>query len=267
MPGMRHIAAIMMILFLAGCGTTVGMNPSFPLEAQEASATLARLKREPMWLQRPVIVFAGYQDPGYGAVSVAKRLRRLVSNPEMVISISFFASMTFDDCRRKAIEEIDAAFPSRDPKVTTEVDVIGISMGGLVARHAARDDAIAAVGRRLRIHTLYSVGTPHQGAKLAFIPTWDSRQKDMRPGSVFLERLNEDPSSQDFEIVAYGRAGDEIVGLSNTAPPGGSVWWVPNLKWGSAHLTSASDPRIVADIAQRLRGATPFTKGSPVPPP
>jgi len=261
---MRHTALIL-FFFLAGCGTTVGMNPSFPLESEEASATLSRLKREPMPLQRPLIVLAGYQDPGYGALSVAKRLRRLVSNPEMVASISFFACPTFDDCRRKTIEEIDAAFPSRDPDETIEVDVVGISMGGLVARHAARDEAIIAVGKRLRIHTLYSVGTPHQGAKLAALPTWDQRQKDMRPGSVFLRELNDDPSSQNFDIVAYGRAGDEIVGLRNTAPPQGDVWWLPNLRWQSPHLTSASDPRIVADIAQRLRGATPFTRGRPAP--
>lgn len=245
----------------------VGINPSFPLEPDEASATLSRLKHSPMALHRPVVILAGYQDPGYGAVSVAKRLRRLVSNPEMVISISFFTSLSFDDCRLKAIEEVDAAFPSGDPNQTTEVDVIGISMGGLVGRHAARQESELDVGKRLNIHTLFTVGTPHHGAKLAFLPTWDVRQKDMRPESEFLRQLNADESSYDFEIVAYARAGDEIVGLRNTAPPEGNVWWVPNLPWHSAHLTSASDPRIMADIAQRLRGARPFTVGTPTPPP
>lgn len=259
--------AIILLLFLAGCGTTVGMNPSFPLAEDEASATLSRLKRDPMALQRPLVILAGFQDPGFGSVSVAKRFRRLVSNPEMVISISFFANGTFDDCRRKAIEEVDAAFGGGSSTETIEVDVVGISMGGLVARHAAREDSIEAVGKRLNIHTLYSVGTPHQGAKLANLPTLDDRQRDMRPGSQFLTQLNSDLSSRDFEIVAYGRAGDEIVGLRNTAPPEGEVWWLPNRRWQSAHLTSASDPRIVADIAQRLRGARPFTRGRPAPPP
>ena len=205
------------------------MNPSFPLAPDEASSTLSRLKHHPLVLDLPVIVLAGFQDPGYGAISVAKRLRRVVANPEMVISISFFACKTFDECRQKTIEEIDAAFPSYESDATVEVDVIGISMGGLVARHAARWGS-GWPGKHVRIATLYSVGTPHRGAKLAWLPTWDSRQVDMRPGSAFLRNLNADATTRDFRIVAYGRAGDEIVGLQNTAPPEGNVWWVPNLK-------------------------------------
>jgi hypothetical protein len=35
--------------------------------------------------------------------------------------------------------------------------------------------------------------------------------------------------------------------------------WVPNLLLEDSHLTAFSDPRIIGDIARRLRGETPFT--------
>jgi len=252
---------------LASCGAMFMPNPSFPVDAADAKEILSDLRDSPASLERPVVVFAGFQDPGFGSASVAAKLRRQFTDGTKVISVSFFGVGSFDDCRERAIRVIDAAFPPEDPVWTREVDVIGISMGGLVARHAARERDEGEFGRRLRINRLFTIGTPHRGANLATLPTFDRLQIDMRAGSDFLAALNDDPTSSDFEIIPYGRLGDTIVGVENVAPPGMQPWWLPNLPFEFAHLTSASDPRILADIAMRLRGEKPLTVGSPLPPP
>jgi hypothetical protein len=59
---------------------------------------------------------------------------------------------------------------------------------------------------------------------------------------------------------------DGWVGESNAAPPGWpAAWWVPNQPFQDAHIGCCTDPRIVADIARRLRGETPFTLNPPAP--
>lgn len=250
---------------LGGCGMEMRDNPGFMLDATQATEHILELRRRPVATKRPVVVLAGYMDPGFGGNSLAARLRRTFTDPNQIISIAFFSERDFDACREKVIRQVEAAFPSRDPKFTTEVDVIGISMGGIIARHAARE--LPEGGKRLKIARLFTMGTPHLGANLAGLPTLDRKQIDMRAGSAFIEQLNADPTTMDFEIVAYARLGDTIVGVENTAPPGMHPWWLPNLPFEPAHLTVASDVRIVADIIQRLRGDVPFTVGEPTPPP
>lgn len=252
------------LVVFSGCGFDTQVNPSFPVGVKEAKNVLNDLRSAPVKTDRPIIVLAGYQDPGLGSSSVARKIRRNFVDPENIISISYFISASFDKCSTKVIEEVENAFLSQSPDETVEVDVVGISMGGLVARHAARS---INNNKRLKIKRLFTISTPHQGAKLADLPTLDQRQIDMREGSDFLVELNEDESSRDFEIIAYGRLGDGIVGVENVAPPGMQPWWVPNRSFHFSHLTSANDPRILADIISRLRGETPLTIGEPVAPP
>lgn len=249
------------VLGVFGCAAASDLNPAFPLRESEARSILKELAGSPAVIKRPVVVFAGYQDPGFQAAAVARKIRRVSDDPGRIITVTFFGPNTFDGCRERAVREIDAAFPTDDPAFTTEVDVIGISMGGLVARHAARAQGDGV--RRLRIHTLFTIGTPHQGAKLAKLPTFDKRQIDMRPGSEFLEELNADPTTQDFEIVAYAYLDDGIVGVARTALPGQFPWWLPGEPFPFSHMAAVSDSRILADIVQRLRGKPPFTIGTP----
>jgi pimeloyl-ACP methyl ester carboxylesterase len=258
-------AAVAVPALLSACGESAPINPAFPLSVRQADVLVEDMQSARVNTVRPVIVLAGYQDPGFGAAAMARRLRRAFIDPDRIISIPFFADESFDAARDRAIREINAVFPSADPKTTLEVDVVAISMGGLVARHAAR--AREDGGRRLRIARLFTIATPHQGARLATLPTFDRKQIDMRIDSEFIIALNADPMSSDFEIIPYGRLGDAIVGIERVAPPGEAPWWVPNQPMAFAHLTAASDSRIVADILRRLRYERPLTIGEPSPPP
>jgi len=255
------------MFLLIGCGTAQPVNPSFDLSMDDAREALTAMHKDRVTLSRPVIVAGGIADPGIMASSVARQLEQLVTDSSIVKPVSFFGAGTFDACRKRLLEtvaelpvEIDETH--RDP-TAIEVDVVAISMGGLAARYAAlpndQDD------RRLRIVRLFTIASPHRGAQLAELPSFDSRVKDMREGSTFLHELDEHLLEAEYELVSYVRLDDVIVGADRAAPPGEPVWWLPNRFGEFAHLGAAADPRIIADIARRLRGEKPFTTPPPEP--
>ena len=252
------------ILFCVGCSADKPLNPSFALGYNDAKVVLNEMKRAPKPLERPLVVAAGIHDPGLIAPSLVRKLRDLTSDADRVLSVSFFglSLLTFDACRDHLVDAIDQAFPSDDPEMTTEVDVIGYSMGGLVARLAATKNAS---GKQLRIKRLFTISTPHRGAKLAKLPTLDDRTIDMRAGSAFLADLDSQLPNAEYELLTYTRLGDMIVGAENAGAPGASAWWVANPPFSPAHLAASTDPRILADIARRLRNEEPFATNPPAP--
>lgn len=247
----------------AGCSADVPLNPSFPLTLADAKLLLREMEKLPKKPSRPIVVMGGIYDPGIASSGIARRIRRVVDAEGLIISISFLGCWTFDQCRRRVIEKVQEAFPSDDPDVTTEIDVIAISMGGLVARHAA--ELKAEGGRRLQIRRLFTISTPHRGAKLAWLPTFDSRIRDMKKGSPFLNKLDLAWKNADYEIYPYTRLDDAIVGAANTAPPGRHPRWVANIPGSFSHVFSMFDPRFLADIAHRLRSESPLTLSPPTP--
>lgn len=257
----RSVARLVLVaaalLLVVGCSADDPMNPSFPLRLEDAKAALREMRRDPRQLERPVVVLAGIHDPGVLAGSATTTLRRVTDEPDRVIKVSFFTASTFDDCRARVIEAVDAAFPNDDPEVTTEVDVVAISMGGLVARHAVQPEEGSP--RRLRVRRLFTIATPHRGAKMAGVPTRDERILDMRAGSKFLSDLDTQASPEAPIVYPYVRLDDAVVGVDRSAPPGRNPWWVANIPLSLAHVGAGQDPRILADIARRLRGEEPYT--------
>ena len=232
------------------------INPSLPVTVDEGKAALETMKQDPRPLDRPLVVAGGIHDPGFLSASIARKVRSITTDDDRVISVSFFGVSTFDRCREKLIEAVQRLAPSDDPAQTVDVDVIGFSMGGIVARHAARprDDG----GRRLVINRLFTISSPHRGARLAILPTLDQRKHERRSGSPFLQSLDEDLEASGYELYTYTRLGDLIVGSENTAPPGMTPWWVSTPPFGMSHTGAHDDPRILADIGRRLRGEPPL---------
>jgi pimeloyl-ACP methyl ester carboxylesterase len=152
------------------------------------------------------------------------------------------------------VGRVERAFDSGEGYETVEVDVVGVSMGGLVARFAAIDSG--GVHKRLVIKRLFTISTPHRGAELAALPTADRKQLGMRAGSAFLAALY--AAEQGYEIVPYARLGDVIVGVENCAPEGEVPIWVRNRFLEPAHMAAQRDPRFTADIARRVRGEAPY---------
>src|SRR5687767_10723716 len=157
-------AHLFALILFGGC--TAPANPSFPLTVSDAQGALKEMASDPKALARPVVVLGGYHDPGLGALVWGREVRRW-SRGARVIDVSFALHRDFEQCRRDVIAAVDDALPSDNPEATTEVDVIGVSMGGLVARYAA----VPRPGeRRLRIARLFTIAAPHRGAAMARLP-------------------------------------------------------------------------------------------------
>jgi pimeloyl-ACP methyl ester carboxylesterase len=206
------------------------------------------------------VIIGGFLDPDLGPSTLRGFFERSTLNTT-IVSVSLFTCTSFDECRKAIIDAVDQKCPSNDPHWTPEVDVVGMSMGGLAARYAAAPgDSLAA--RRLRIARLFTIASPHTGATLASAGFTDFH-RDMRAGSKFLKSLAQTDAREQYEIEPYVLLGDEIVGVQNAAPLGVTPWWLPNDSIWMSHFAALVDDRILADILKRLRGETPFTSSPP----
>jgi pimeloyl-ACP methyl ester carboxylesterase len=256
-----HSALILSAGFLVGCAARPG-NPSFPVSVDQARAALTTMQHHPKTLDRPLVILGGFNDPGLGGAAVGGEMRRLFRD-RRIIQVSFFFCGSFDACRKSVIQAVEQAFPNDNPSETTEVDVIGLSMGGVVGRYCA---APLENQRRLNVRRLFTVSSPHRGAvRAAELPPLIKLQVDLCPGSEFLTHLVEIEQQESYDLIPYVRLDDRIVGPANAAPAGRTPWWVPNEPMQSAHIGAAMDKRILADIARRLRDEKPFTREPAAP--
>ena len=254
-----HWIALLLIILATGCAQTV--NPSFPTTIPQADADLDRMASTPKKLDRPLVIIGGFIDPGVAPTMLGWMFGEVFAD-ERIICIPMGFYFHFDRCRERVIEAVEERFPSNNPKETVEVDVIGMSMGGLVARYAALPSTTG--GKRLRIARLFAISSPLQGAdSAARFPALHPLMKPMRAGSPFLTALNAQPPT--YAVVSYVRLGDHPVGAQNAALPGRTAWWVATPWLNDPHNGAMSDPRILADIARRLRDEDPWTTEPPAP--
>jgi hypothetical protein len=247
------------IIASIGCATKP-VNPTFAVTTDQAEHALDEMKQQPKRLQRPVLIIDGYNDPGIGSAIVRKKIVEATGD-KRIVTVSCASCRTFDECRKRVTDAVDRAFPTANDKLTTEVDVIGISMGGLVARYSAEPPN--GKGKQLRIARLFTLSSPLRGAKAASLPTFNQLQKDMRIGSPFLAKVN--AIKPTYPIYPYVRLDDKTVGPANASPPGEEPIWVANLALQPAHMFVVVDPRIIGDVARRLRGEPPLSKDQRTP--
>jgi len=253
----RRIAPLGVLVFaVVGCATAP-QNPSFKLAATDARKELREMRESPRALQRPVVIVHGLGPP-VGSWAIEHELRR-VTGDDRIVTVSYDYLGSFEHARRQLVDQVERHFPGDDPAETREVDVVAISMGGLVARYAAAPPEGTA-GKRLKVARLFTISTPHRGAVMAALPAvLGQTQVDLRQHSPFLQELaDREAKAPPYEVVPYARLGDCIVGERNAAPEGMTPLWVPNLLLEGSHLLAFSDPRIVGDIARRLRSEAPF---------
>jgi pimeloyl-ACP methyl ester carboxylesterase len=252
---------------VAGCVGIYIPNPDYPATDQVVKDDWARMKSDPKPLKRPLVILGGYHAPSWSAQGFADRLRSITDPDGDVLVISYPFGFNIDTLAREAVRRVEARWPSTDPDRTTEVDVVGISMGGLVARVAALppDSSARAAAKSLNINRLFTVGTPHRGAKLADTIAIDTAARCMRSGCDFLEGLNAALPDATYELICYARLHDTWVGATNSAPPGLDPIWTGGTRFFS-HQTITLDRRILADIAHRLRDEPPLAAHGSHPP-
>jgi pimeloyl-ACP methyl ester carboxylesterase len=250
-------------------------NPEFDIDRSTLARERARMLAEPRGLARPLVVIGGWRAPSWSARLLAERLRRLTGAGKAgVLGVGFPLAGSMP----AAMSAVRRAIERKWGGVPAEVDAVAVSMGGLVARALAAEEG----GRETReedkrecaeegvwVRRLFTLGTPHRGARGAKLLTPDSACRDMRAGSAFLARLDAcacgAAGSGVGELVCYARLRDDMVGARNTAPPGMEPIWKEGPPLLSHELIGL-DRAIVTDIARRLRGEAPLAGRGSRPP-
>lgn len=127
------------------------------------------------------------------------------------------------------------------------IHVIGHSMGGLVGRYY-----VQRLGGDERVHTLVTLGTPHEGTRAAaFLPHPLVRQ--LRPGSDLLTELAEPAPGCRTRIVAFWSDLDQLI-----SPKRNARVTHPDLRArnvfvrGVGHMSLPVDGRVVHEICATL---------------
>lgn len=244
--------------------TTKGTG--FALTWREVRRQRAAMRARPVGLARPLLVLNGYRAGPWGSRRVARRLRRLTgAEPRRVQSLAYPFASSIDDAARLAIRTAKDCWGQNDVDSIPEIDVVGISMGGLVSLWAGAPPERTGLPGRLAVRRLFTIGTPHRGAALADVAALDAAARDMKPESDFLARLHALCDDEPPEIVAYARLFDGMVGATNCALPGRGVIWRQGWR-PFPHLTITMDWPITLDIARRLRGERPLAPPPSEPP-
>jgi hypothetical protein len=238
------------------------VNPDFDASPEELARDLDRMARSPRPLERPVVVLAGWRSPACTPGSLARRLRELTSgNRSDFLVLAYPLTGDFERIVTHVRARVAARFPGEVGGRPAPVDVVAISMGGLVARAAAIDRF--ASGPTLGMARLFTLSTPHRGASLARRIRPDSSARVMQPGSGTLATLDEALPSRTYELICYGQPRDWWIGDDTQAPAGMPLLWADvrtPLFAPVSHFTVNRNELIIADIARRLRGEAPIAR-------
>jgi pimeloyl-ACP methyl ester carboxylesterase len=130
---------------------------------------------------KPIVLLHGYGTTRTSLAVLAWRLRQDGFGPIHVVAYrTLFGSLA--EATRRFEEEVARALTAT---AASSVDVVAHSLGGLVARKALRDPALAG-----RVRKLVTIGCPHQGTKLAALAV-DSLGRELHPESDLLHALGE----------------------------------------------------------------------------
>lgn len=244
-------------------------NPAFDLSHEDARAEAHALAADPRPLKRPVVVLGGYRAPAFVSNRLAERLAALTSGrAEDFLPIAYPWLSSVPRCVDRTSDIISAHGPSRN---TGEIDIVGISMGGLVARafaaRAARDSSLP------RVRRVFTLATPHRGATLANFVRPDTAARQLHKDSAFLRELDERLEREPIDLTCYAILHDWWVGATNASPreplPGCHPIWFDGataMERAFAHFSICRAPRLLVDLARRLTGRTPLGGYSSPPP-
>jgi triacylglycerol lipase len=147
----------------------------------------------------------------------------------------------------EAIEELAASTGYE------RVHVIGHSLGGLIARYY-----VQRLGGDRHVHTLITLGTPHQGTQLAWAVPLLPLVRQLAPSSSLIQELAEPAAECRTRFLAFYSDIDHLIVPSRGARLDHPDLNVRNIPVpGVGHLSMPNNGRIAFTITQALRELDP----------
>jgi len=217
-------------------------GPEYRLAGGEVPAArkrLAEMAARPGKLERPVLMVHGWLDRSWRFEHMAGHLARCAVNSEDNVHLATMTgSGSIDGLAARLAEEFAPL---------GELDAVAHSMGNLAVRQAARRYG-------LRVKRLFSIAGPHRGGRFTWLLRAHPQVRDMSPGSAFLEELNADPASRDFEILTWRVAGDTVVAAPSAHSLGEEHFELAPRIFMDSHINSPQDERVIAEVVAKLLG-------------
>ncbi|MFI8301306.1 esterase/lipase family protein [Streptomyces nigra] len=221
---------------------------SLDLLAGSASAPgprlLSRAAAQAERTRLPVVLLHGFIDNRSGFVLLRRNLTR--HGRRQIQSLNY-SPLTCDV--RIAAEDLARRIEEVCEQTRSEqVDVVGHSLGGLIARYY-----VQRLGGDTRVRTLVTLGTPHAGTKVAPLANVHPIVRQMRPGSPVLEELQWPAPGCRTHFYAFWSDLDHVMDPLEAARiehPDLSVRNV--LVRGLGHLTMLVHPTVAAGIRLAL---------------
>ncbi|MEU2062266.1 alpha/beta fold hydrolase [Streptomyces sp. NPDC013455] len=136
---------------------------------------------------------------------------------------------------------------------SARVDVVGHSLGGLIARYYAQ-----CLGGDLRIRTLVTLGTPHSGTRVAPLADAHPIVRQMRPGSAVIEELARPAPGCRTRFVSFWSDLDSLMVPLETACLEHPDLDARNVRvTGIGHLALPVHPAVAVGICEALDAPHP----------
>ena len=140
------------------------------------------------------------------------------------------------------------------------VHIIGHSLGGLIARYY-----VQRLAGDQHVHTLVTLGTPHQGTQLAWAAPLLPLVRQLTPNSAVIQELAHPAPGCRTRFIAFYSDIDHLVVPSSNARLDHPDLKVQNIAVrGVGHLSMPNNGRIAHTIVQALRELEP--EGTPSAP-
>ena len=138
------------------------------------------------------------------------------------------------------------------------IHVIGHSLGGLIARYY-----VQRLGGDHHVHTLVTLGTPHQGTQLAWAAPLLPLVRQLAPNSSVIQELAEPAPDCQTRFIAFYSDIDHLVIPGHNARLDHPDLHVQNIQVrGVGHLSMPNNGRIAFTIAQALHDRSSPSRSS-----
>ncbi len=188
---------------------------------------------------RPVILLHGYAMNRANFLPLAYRLRRAGLGP--IFGFEYWTLGRTAAAARQLGWFVDQV---REATGATEVDLIGHSMGGVVARYY-----LALAGGDRYVKNLITLGSPHAGTDVSAIGVGHPA-RELLLGSKLLARVSAAPPLQHARMtLIWSRADALVPGARQLALPNAEVIMFDDL----GHVALLGSRRVANEIIKRLR--------------